>query len=87
MRHYASKSFWRCFEALPANVQRLAKQNFELLKRDSTHPSLRFKSVANGRFRSVRVGLHHRALGIPVVGGVQWFWIGSHADYDKMLDS
>jgi hypothetical protein len=46
---------------------------------------LQFKSVGAGRFRSVRVGLHYRALGIPVEEGVQWFWIGSHAEYDRLI--
>jgi len=34
---------------------------------------------------SVRVGLSYRALGVEVEGGVLWFWIGSHADYDKIV--
>ncbi|MEO6969252.1 MAG: hypothetical protein ABI132_12505 [Rhodanobacteraceae bacterium] len=66
-------------------VQALARGNYELLKQDPTHPSLQFKSVCNGRYRSVRVGLHYRALGIPIADGVLWFWIGSHAEYDKLL--
>lgn len=37
-------------------------------------------------FRIVRVNLGYRALGVPVAEGVQWFWIGSHADCDKLLD-
>jgi hypothetical protein len=24
-------------------------------------------------------------LGVPVPEGVQWFWIGSHAEYDKII--
>jgi hypothetical protein len=66
-------------------VQELARANFELLKENPFHPSLHFKPVGNGRFRSARVGLHHRALGVPVSEGVQWFWIGSHAEYDRLL--
>jgi hypothetical protein len=31
------------------------------------------------------VSLNYRALGVSVPDGVQWFWIGSHADYDKLL--
>jgi len=38
-----------------------------------------------GRYWSVRVGLHFRALGIDVDDGILWFWIGSHADYDKLV--
>ncbi len=83
MKHFASPDFWACYKALPQPVQDLADKNFALLKKDSHHPSLHFKKV--GRFRSVRVGLYHRALGTEVPGGVLWFWIGNHRDYDKLL--
>ncbi|MFM8898470.1 MAG: hypothetical protein ACKOF9_00745 [Burkholderiales bacterium] len=72
-------------EALPAEVQALAHRNYALLKEDPSHPSLHFKSIGKGRFHSVRVGLYYRALGIPVDGGVHWFWIGTHGEYDKLI--
>jgi hypothetical protein len=31
------------------------------------------------------VGLHFRAPGTEMPDGVVWFWIGSHADYDKLI--
>jgi len=68
---------------LPPPIRDLADKNFELLENDPRHPSLRFKRV--GRFFSVRAGLSHRVLGVEVEGGVLWFWIGSHADYDKIV--
>jgi hypothetical protein len=64
-------------------VRTLADKNFQLLKADSKHPSLHFKKI--GRLWSVRVGAHYRALGLDKPEGVVWFWIGSHADYDKLL--
>jgi hypothetical protein len=70
-------------EALPLPVRKLADANYELLKRDPRHPSLQFKKV--GRYWSVRVGLRYRALAVEVDDGYLWFWIGSHADYDKMI--
>jgi hypothetical protein len=85
LRHFTSSKFWRYFDALPDNIQRQARGNYALLKQNPNHPSLQFKSVKNGTFRSVRIGLGYRALGIPVDQGVQWFWIGSHAAYDKLL--
>ena len=85
MRHFASSRFWSCFHTLPPETQRIALRNYALLKRNPAHPSLQFKSVGAGRFRSVRVGLHYRALGIHVEEGVQWFWIGSHAEYDRLI--
>lgn len=64
--------------------KKVADKNFELLKQNSSHPSLYFKKI--GRYRSVRVGLNYRALGVSVSEGVLWFWIGSHADYDKLVN-
>lgn len=83
MKHYALPRFWAAYNAIPAETQRLADRCFELLKANASHPSLHFKKV--GRFRSARVGLHYRALGIEVADGVLWFWIGTHADYDKLI--
>jgi len=83
MKHFASRRFWQCYQTLPQNVRELANKNFELLKSDPKHPSLHFKQI--GRLWSVRVGRHYRALGINKHGGIVWFWIGSHADYDKLI--
>ena len=83
MKHFTSSSFWHCFDALPPDIQDLARRNYALLKQNPAHPSLRFKPVSGGRFRSVRIGMHYRALGVPVPDGVQWFWVGPHAEYDQ----
>ena len=82
MTHHAAPDFWTLYRALPANVQVLADRAFGLLKTDPYHPSLHFKKVGN--FWSVRTGLHYRALGVGVPDGVLWFWIGTHAEYDRL---
>jgi len=83
MRHFASPDFWDAYRKLPVTVRELADKNYALLKADPQHPSLRLKKV--GRFWSVRVGLRYRALAVEVEGGLLWFWIGSHADYDAIV--
>ena len=83
MRHWASPAFWQAYARLPQHIRDLADKNYELLKRDPKYPSLHFKHI--GRHWSVRVGAHYRALGVDADGGVLWFWIGSHADYDRMI--
>jgi len=80
--HHTSPEFWECFERLPADIQWLARSNYELLQANPRHPSLHFKKV--GSSWSVRVGLGYRALGTDVSDGVLWAWIGSHAEYDKL---
>jgi hypothetical protein len=82
LKHTASVRFWALYDALPARVRAVADKNFQLLKSDPKHPSLHFKRL--GKVWSVRVGEHHRALGHEVSDGVQWFWIGSHAEYDRL---
>ncbi len=85
MKHYASTKFWRYFDALPKKTQKSAQHNYALLKENPSHPSLYFKQVCRGRYRSVRIGINYRAIGVPVTSGVQWFWIGTHDEYDKLL--
>jgi hypothetical protein len=34
---------------------------------------------------SIRVGLGWRALGLVEHDTVTWFWIGSHAEYDRLV--
>ncbi len=83
MRHFTSPSFWELYEKLPSTVQELADKNFELLKTDPKHPSLHLKKA--GKYWSARVGMKYRVLGIELDEGLLWFWIGTHAEYDKIL--
>jgi len=84
MKHFASRAFWEAYDRLPKQVRDLADRNYALLKENPRHPSLQFKRA--GRFWSVRVGLRYRALATEADGDLIWFWIGSHADYDAMID-
>jgi hypothetical protein len=83
LKHFATPAFWACYERLPTSIQNRADKNYALLKENPQHPSLHFKPI--GRFRSVRVGIRYRALGVAVPDGVTWFWIGTHAEYDKLI--
>jgi len=84
MRHIKDPRFLPLYEALPAEVRTLADKSFALLKENPKHPSLRFKCIRDDLW-SVRVGLNHRALAIRGDDALQWFWIGSHAEYDRLV--
>jgi len=30
--------------------------------------------------------MYYRALAVEIPEGLLWFWIGSHADYDKTIE-
>jgi hypothetical protein len=83
MRHFASPAFWDAYSKLPEPVRELADKNYALLKSDPNHPSLHFKRI--GRFWSVHIGLRYRALATEIDEGLLWFWIGSPAEYDRLI--
>jgi hypothetical protein len=80
--HRASAKFWRFYDKLPVEIQRLADKNFALLKRDLSHRSLHFKKT--GRFWSARVGVHYRTVAVQQGDNLVWFWIGTHEDYNRL---
>jgi hypothetical protein len=81
--HRTSGRFWTLFARLPENVQKVARKNFDLLKVDSSHPSLHFKKV--GKLWSVRVGINHRALAVEEGADFIWVWIGPHDEYKRLI--
>jgi hypothetical protein len=83
VKHFTIPKFWAARAKLPGHIQELADKNFELLKSNPHHPSLQLKRV--GRYWSARVGQDHRALAVEHKAGLLWFWIGTHAEYDKFV--
>jgi hypothetical protein len=83
MNHRATPRFWSCYRALPQEVQHLADRQYQLLSNNPRHPSLHFKKV--GDLWSVRVGLHYRALAVEDGDDLTWVWIGTHAEYDRLV--
>jgi hypothetical protein len=84
VKHRANPKFWRSYQQLSPELQKLADENFALLKRDPQHPSLHFKKA--GRFWSARVGLHFRAVAVERGVELVWFWIGRHDEYESIIE-
>ncbi len=84
MRHFKDPKFRPLYVALPAKVRARADKAFELIKVDPKHPSLRFKCIRDDLW-SARIGLDYRALAIKDGEQIQWFWIGTHAGYDRIV--
>ncbi|MEB3310414.1 MAG: hypothetical protein VKJ02_09285 [Snowella sp.] len=83
MKHRATPDFWYYYRQLPPYIQDLADKCYELLKQDPYYPSLHFKKV--DRFWTVRIEIHYRAIAVADGQEMAWFWIGHHAEYDKIL--
>jgi hypothetical protein len=57
-------------------------------KSTRTHPRLQFKKIHDREpIYWVRVTLGYRPVGLLEGNEVTWFWIGSHADYDRLVKS
>jgi hypothetical protein len=82
------EDFLVCFRALPDEVKELARKDYKLWAVNPHHPSLHFKRVGmNKPIYSVRIGIGWRALGLVEGATITWFWIGSHADYNRLISS
>ena len=80
-------SFRRDFDQLPRDVQRRARAAYRRFAADPGHPGLQFKRLSAALpLWSVRVSDSYRAVGVRKGDDeIVWFFIGSHANYDKLL--
>ncbi|HLO13428.1 MAG TPA: hypothetical protein VK206_01270 [Anaerolineales bacterium] len=86
MNSHITDKFRKTFAELPADVQKQARQAYLLFIENPYHPSLRFKAIHPSRpIYSVRIGMDYRAVDIRDEDDIIWYWIGSHAKYDKLI--
>jgi hypothetical protein len=86
VKSHLTKDFRIYFANLPERIRRLAKENYRLWRENPYHPSLAFKRIGK-RYPaySVRVGLGWRAVGFRDGNTMVWFWIGSHPEYERLI--
>jgi hypothetical protein len=78
--------FRRCLNDLPEDIRRLAIAKYRLWQQDPFGPSFHFKEIYPSLW-SVRINQNYRALGRRYGDLVVWFWIGTHAEYNRLLKS
>jgi hypothetical protein len=82
----ATEKFWKCFRALPRDIQDKAKDAYTLFRDDPWYPSLNFKRVHSSLpVYSVRITKDYRAVGTLNGEKIVWFWAGTHAEYNGLL--
>lgn len=87
MNSQVTADFLECFAKLPEPVKGQARKAYRFWLQNPFHPSLHFKKIHSTEpVYSVRVSLGWRALGLLDGDTVTWFWIGSHADYDRLIE-
>jgi len=83
MTSSTTKSFRSRFRLLPFQSSVSCEKNFKLWLEDPEHPSLPLKKIG-------RTGRHELALVIARWRKMQgdhaeWFWIGPHDEYERLL--
>ncbi|MCX7048717.1 MAG: hypothetical protein NTX50_24925 [Candidatus Sumerlaeota bacterium] len=86
MRSRLTEGFIDRFARLPPSVKELARTNYRRWKANPKHPSLAFKRIhASESIYSVRIGIGWRAAGLLEGDMMTWFWIGAHAEYERLI--
>jgi hypothetical protein len=86
MNSSTTDQFWKRYSSLPSEAKRQAREAYTLFVSDPYHPGLHFKRIHSTRpVFSVRIGIHYRAVGVLDEQEITWFWIGSHAEYDRLV--
>lgn len=86
MKSRTTDRFRRALLELPHHVQVQAAIAYARFRANPDHPSLRFKRVHPTKpIYAVRITRDYRALGVETDGLMVWFWIGSHAGYERLI--
>lgn len=85
MNSLTTPEFWRLYAALPPSVKEQAQKAYQLWISNQLHPSLHFKKVGDELW-SVRISGGYRALALKKGEDYYWFWIGSHDDYEALIN-
>ena len=81
-----SADFRRDLAQLPPRSRQQACDAYRLFHANPQHPSLKFKKLPPFEdIWSVRIDNNYRAIGRWRGDVILWFFIGSHADYDKLI--
>ena len=87
MKSRTTTQFRKMFSDLPEPIQGRTRKAYRQFMQDSNYPSLRFKKVhPKLPIYSARINKDYRAVGQLEEDTVIWFWVGSHAEYDQLLD-
>ena len=86
MSSRTTRRFRELLGALPRHVRQQAREAYRLFRDSPRHPGLHFKRVhEDPPTFSARVGIGFRAVGVRDGNTIVWFWIGSHAEYDRLV--
>jgi hypothetical protein len=88
MNSVTTERFRKAYSALPDHIKEQAIKTYRTWKKNPYPPGIQFKQIHKTEpIYSVRITLSYRAIGVKNKNTIVWFWIGSHAEYDKLIAS
>ncbi|MXY68560.1 MAG: hypothetical protein F4Y47_08360 [Acidobacteriia bacterium] len=86
MKSRATPRSWAAYREVPTDIQGLARKAYRLFASNPQHQGLRVEKVhGHEPIYSARVALGQRALGLLEGDDITRYWIGAHADYERLL--
>jgi len=87
VKSLTTTEFRKLFAELPKTIQQQTRKAYRQFKQNPNYPSLRFKKVHSTLpIYSARINRDYRAVGQLEEDTAIWFWVGSHAEYNLLLD-
>jgi hypothetical protein len=87
MKSHVSRQFLALLANLPLDIQRQAHEAYRQFQQNPNHPGLNFERIhSRPNTYSTRVNKSYRVLGAMRQGEMYWYWIGTHAEYDKLIN-
>ena len=84
MNSVATKRFWKLYRCVPLDARAQAREAYRLFTTNAAHPSLSFERLrSDPESWAVRVSRNYRAVGRKHQDTIVWYWIGTHADFDR----
>ena len=85
--HKTTDHFWSLYQKLPPNIQKKADEQFERLKENPNHPSLRLEKLEGDNvYWSARITRQYRAVALKDAESFVWFLIGKHEEVYNLLN-
>ncbi len=86
MKSLTTPDFWSSYAKLPSKIKEQARKAYLLWQENQSHPSLHFKKVGKNLW-SARITQNYRALALKKGDDYYWIWIGTHDEYELLLNN
>jgi hypothetical protein len=91
-RNRTTRHFRELYDRLPVRIQKLTRKACHLFGHQPDHPSFRrhvLKQTRTGQHQaesiSISITMQYRAIYVVVDNLNVWYWIGTHAQYDRFI--